>query len=104
MTVRIANITAAEIPVADIYGTYIPGVEYIEPITMAEECSVSGLPSGMKWTAKDVIDSKTKALKVPANSVYGAPTKPGNYTVTFTKTVSKVKHTATATLDRKSVV
>ena len=97
VTVRIANITDAEIPVADIYGTYIPGVEYIEPITAAEGCSVSGLPSGMKWTAKDVIDSKTKTLKVPANSAYGVATKPGNYTVTFTKTVDKVKHTATAT-------
>ena len=96
VVVVVANLVDSEIPVAGSYGPFIPGVEYIEPIAAAEGCSVSGLPSGMKWTAKDIVDSKTKALKVPANSAYGVATKPGNYTVTFTKTVNKVKHTATA--------
>ena len=35
---------------------------------------VSGLPSGLKFTAKDVVDSKTKQVVVPANTIYGAPT------------------------------
>jgi hypothetical protein len=35
---------------------------------------VSGLPSGLKFTAKDVVDSKTKQVTVPANTIYGAPT------------------------------
>ena len=96
VVVVVANLVDSEIPVAGSYGPFIPGVEYIEPIAAAEGCSVSGLPSGMKWTAKDIVDSKTKTLKVPANSAYGGATKPGNYTVTFTKTVNKVKHTATA--------
>ena len=35
---------------------------------------VAGLPSGLKFTAKDVVDAKTKELLVPANTIYGAPT------------------------------
>ena len=35
---------------------------------------VAGLPSGLKFTAKDVVDSKTKQVTVPANTIYGAPT------------------------------
>jgi hypothetical protein len=35
---------------------------------------VSGLPAGLKFTAKDVVDSKTKAVIVPANTIYGTPT------------------------------
>jgi len=35
---------------------------------------VSGLPSGLKFTAKDIVDSKTKQVTVPANTIYGAPT------------------------------
>ena len=36
--------------------------------------AVSGLPSGLKFTAKDIIDGKTKEVTVPANTIYGAPT------------------------------
>ena len=35
---------------------------------------VAGLPSGLKFTAKDIVDSKTKQVTVPANTIYGAPT------------------------------
>ena len=97
-TLTVPNFTDAEIPVADEYGPFIPGEE-IAPVTLAEAagCKVSGLPTGMKWTEKFMTDSKTK-MPIPAYSFYGTPTKPGSYTVYFTKTtVDKVKHTATAT-------
>ncbi len=98
LTIKVANFTDAEIPVEDAYGPYIPGVEYKVQIPAAAGCSVSGLPSGMKWTAKDILKKGSKTeVETPANSAYGAATKPGSYTVYFTKTVNKVKHTATAT-------
>ena len=93
----VPNLTDDLIVVGDQYGPYVPGVAYTNTIATAAGCTVSGLPAGMKWTAKDILDSKTKLVAVPANSAYGAPTKPGKYTVYFTKTVDKVKHTATAT-------
>ena len=93
----VPNLTDDMIPVEDEYGPYVPGVAYTNTIVVAADCAVSGLPAGMKWTAKDILDSKTKQVVVPANSAYGAPTNPGKYTVYFTKTVDKVKHTVTAT-------
>lgn len=44
--------------------------------------SVKGLPAGMKFTAKPIYEkgSKTK-IEIPANSIYGTPTKPGIYKV-----------------------
>ena len=72
------------IPVEDNYGPYIPGVAYDFEIAAAEGCSVSGLPAGFKFDAKTL-------------RVSGAPTKPGKYAVTFTKTVNKVKRAAMAT-------
>ncbi len=36
--------------------------------------SVSGLPAGLKFTAKGVVDAKTKQVTVPANTIYGVPT------------------------------
>jgi uncharacterized repeat protein (TIGR02543 family) len=96
-TLTVPNFTDDEIPVADEYGPFIPGVA-VGPVTVSEAagCKVTGLPSGMKWTEKPVTD-KTLGV-IPAYSFYGTPTKPGNYTVYFTKTTAdKVKHTATAT-------
>ena len=46
----------------------------------------AGLPAGLKFTAKDVIDPKTKQVTAPANTIYGVPTKAGAFTVTFTAT------------------
>ena len=96
ITMTVANFTDDEIPVEDSYGPYIPGVGYVETIDAAAGCKASGLPTGMKWTEKAVTDKALGA--VPANSFYGAAAKPGKYTVTFTKTVNKVKHTASATI------
>ena len=79
----VPNFKDEEIDVDDSYGPYIPGVSYVVNIK-TEGCAVSGLPAGFKYDAKTL-------------TISGAPTKPGSYTVTFTKTVNKVKHTATAT-------
>ncbi len=80
----------------DMYGWCLPGAVYVETIDKAAGCKVAGLPSGLKWTDKAIVDKDCGP--VPANSIYGAPAKPGYYTVFFTKTDdSKVKHTATAT-------
>ena len=96
---HVPNLTApGVIDIDDRYGEYVPGVSYTKTIPGAEGCTVSGLPAGMKWTAKDIYKKGSKTeIETPANSVYGIPTTPGNYTVYFTKTVDKVKHTATAT-------
>ena len=87
------------IPLDNMYGWWVPGAFSVETIAEADGCTVTGLPPGMKWTAKDIYKKgSTTEVEVPANSVYGAPTKPGYYTAFFTKTdASKVKHTATAT-------
>jgi hypothetical protein len=40
--------------------------------------SVKGLPAGMKFTAKPIYKKGSKTeIEVPANTIYGAPTKPG---------------------------
>jgi len=92
----VPNFKDALIELEDVYGWGLPGAKYVETIAAAAGCKVTGLPSGLKWTDKDIVDKNCGA--VPANSVYGAATKPGYYTVFFTKTDdSKVKHTATAT-------
>ena len=62
----------------------------------ATTVKVAGLPSGLKFTAKDIVDSKTKAVTVPANTIYGVPTaaskanKPSEVKVTVT-TAGKAK-------------
>lgn len=86
--ISVPNLKDNLIKVDDTYGPYVPGVSYTADLPAATGCSVSGLPSGMKWSANDA-------------RVSGIPTTPGKYTVTFTKTikVGKVneKHVATST-------
>lgn len=91
----VPNLKDETIQVEDAYPAMIPGVACTLTISGAADCKVSGLPTGMKWTTKAVNDKTLGA--VPANSAYGTPTKPGTYTVYFTKTVDRVKHTATST-------
>ena len=98
-TITVPNFWDGEVPVDGYYGDFIPGVAYADMIAGAEDCTVTGLPAGMKWTSRDIND-KTLGV-ISAYSYYGAPTKPGYYTVYFTKTVKdggkSVKHTSTAT-------
>ncbi len=56
---------------------------------------VAGLPSGLKFTAKDIVDSKTKQVTVPANTIYGAPTAASKTDKNGKPTPSKVKVTVT---------
>ena len=94
----VPNHTDGEIPIRTSfpYGPFVPGVAYVENIADAAGCKVTGLPAGMKWTDKAITD-KTLG-DIPAYSAYGTPTKPGSYTVFFTKTTEdKKKHEATAT-------
>ena len=96
-TITVPNFWDEEIPLdADVYEWCVPGVPTGWVMDgVAGGCSVTGLPPGIKWTTKDIVDKIFGPL--PAYTVYGAATKPGNYTVYFTKTVNKVKHTTTAT-------
>lgn len=95
--IYVPNLADDEIEVDDHYGSYIPGETYVESIPGAEGCKVTGLPAGLKWTDKDITDKTLGAIE--AYSVYGVPTKPGYYTVYFTKTVGGEKHTATSTFE-----
>jgi PKD repeat protein len=58
------------------------------------KASLSGLPAGMKYTDKALTVKATKteeAYDVPANAIYGTPTKPGLYTVTVKLTNATIK-------------
>ena len=88
----------------DAYGVVMCGVALpTDLVDCAPEdgwtVKVAGLPAGLKFTAKDIVDSKTKKVTVPANTIYGVPTKAGTYTVTFTATKGKEKQVATITLN-----
>lgn len=52
--------------------------------------TVSGLPSGLKFTAKEVLN-KDKTVLAEANTIYGTATKPGTYVVTAKLTNTTVK-------------
>lgn len=79
VTIRIRNFVDELIPIADEYGPFVPGVNQAFVIPEAVGCAASGLPAGMKF------DKQTGAVS-------GAPTKPGIYTVTFTKTAQRVAY------------
>ena len=42
--------------------------------TAVASVKVAGLPAGLKFAAKDIVDAKTKKVTVPANTIYGTPT------------------------------
>ena len=52
--------------------------------------TVSGLPSGLKFTAKEVLN-KDKTVLAEANTIYGTATKPGTYVVTAKLTNTTVQ-------------
>ena len=89
VVIQVNNYADPNIVVADSYGPYTPGVSCRVEIPEANGCTVSGLPSGLKWAAKE-IRAKDGSLTAAADSVYGIPTKPGNYTVYFKKKIAEV--------------
>lgn len=52
--------------------------------------SVSGLPAGLKFTEKQILN-KDKTILAGANTIYGTATKPGTYVVTAKLTNTTVK-------------
>ncbi len=69
----------------------------IRPVTLAARggslvaVKVTGLPAGLKFTAKPLTVKATKtapAASYPANTVYGTPTRSGVYTVAATATTA----------------
>ncbi|MGN0890197.1 MAG: putative Ig domain-containing protein [Candidatus Spyradenecus sp.] len=78
-TFKVRNYTSPAIPVEDRYDLQAGTPSAIELAALGN-VRVSGLPAGVKWN---------KAT----GTLIGTPTKPGNYTVTFTKNGAK----ATAT-------
>ena len=69
----------------------------IRPVTLAARggslvaVKVTGLPAGLKFTAKPLTVKATKtapAASYPANTVYGTPTRSGVYTVVATATTA----------------
>ncbi|MGN0851947.1 MAG: Ig domain-containing protein, partial [Kiritimatiellia bacterium] len=89
-TVKVRNFVDAEVypDLLDAYGPYMPGVVVTNDLAgvVAADSQVTGLPSGLSW-------NKSRC------AIIGAATKPGTYTVMFTRTVDRVKHTASATFE-----
>ena len=105
--VVVPNFTSDKLPNLlqdpDAYGTIWCGVAFNSALVNCTPASgwtvkASGLPTGLKWATKAVVDSKTGAIVALPNTIYGVPTKAGNYTVTFTATSGKEKQVATITL------
>ncbi len=70
-----------------VYVNWRLGVKALSATTV----KVAKLPAGLKFTAKDIVDSKTKEVTVHANSIYGVPTKHGEYNVQITVTTAGKK-------------
>lgn len=93
-TVTVLNYTDDDIHVEDDYGVLTPNVA-MEPISLAnavdftrgDTLAVSGLPAGLKYDDKSA-----------PRAISGTPTKPGDYTITFTaKIAGETPRTAVAT-------
>lgn len=77
--VVVRNFVDEEIPVADAYGPFVPGVPVELEIPEAVGCKATGLPSGLKFASA-------------TGRVTGTPKKPGASTVVFTKSVGRVNY------------
>jgi len=66
--------SAAASVLAGVYLEWTVAAEALSETTV----KVSGLPSGLKFTAKDIVDKKTGLVSVPANTIYGTPAAPKN--------------------------
>ena len=86
---QVANLVDSRVNVKDDYGDFTPGEEIV-PIDLSsavdfdsgESISVSGLPRGLVFN-KTANDKKG----IAAETITGAPSQPGDYTITFKATV-----------------
>ena len=81
--ILVENFASDEISPLDDRYVFTAGVAQTNVIDAAIGCTVSGLPSGIRF------DKMTGAF-------FGAPTRPGSYLVTLTKKVGKVTEKATS--------
>ena len=96
----IANFTDGKIPVADAYGPYRVGVKVFESINDALGYTVSGLPAGLKFAAKETKDATFGV--VPAGTIYGVPTKAATNTVYFKKSTKETVQGKTVTVNHQA--
>lgn len=91
LQIVIGNYKDVDIPVQDEYGPYMPGVAIAVQVPEAAGTTVQGLPTGLKWTDNALEHVKLSAggqmieTNVLAHSIYGTPTRPGKYVVTFSR-------------------
>ena len=73
----------------------VEGEQYLELTVRSAslpKVTVKGLPAGMKFTDKPVYKKGSKTeIEYPANTIYGAPTKPGVYKVSVSLTNASIK-------------
>jgi len=79
--IKVLNFASAAIAPLDEMYSFAAGIVETNMIEAVVDCSVSGLPSGMKF------DKTT-------GTIYGAPSKPGMSLVTFTKKIGKTTEKA----------
>ena len=88
VTIKVKNFVDAEAypNLEDAYGPFVPGDNLALDFrdVVSADSLVAGLPMGLRW-------DKAKL------QVLGAATKPGSYTVTFSRMLGGVKRTASAT-------
>lgn len=71
----------------------------LEQLSPKAKIAVSGLPAGLKFAAKDVLN-KDKTIAVEQGSVYGTPTKVGAFTtmITVSDSATKLKAVSSITI------
>ena len=95
IVLKVPNLKCASYEGADSYVFNVGVDSHVMPVKVVDDgslkltWSVKGLPAGLKFAAKDVVDSKTKSVRYKAGSVYGVPTKACTSTVYFTATVKR---------------
>ena len=84
-----------------VYREWHLGADAMHPVGSIK---VSGLPSGLKFTAKAIVDKKTGVTNVPPNTIYGYPTavsKKAKNATAYTPSTVTVSVTTDSKVTRK---